>query len=124
MIYDPNRTPEIIDLANQKYNCLTEWDSLCRAKREHIIENDELDAFIKMQFPDISKETIDKISLHIQQYGRKSGNYTKLDVVYLVMQINLSLIRALNTIPDDKAISSISNAFNYLDKIVKITEVL
>lgn len=124
MKYDPNRTPEIIDLENQKYDCLMQWDSLCRAKREHIIENNELDAFIKMRFPDISEETIDKLSLHIQQYGRKSGNYTKLDVVYLAMQINLHLIRALNTATDHSTILSISRALTDLDKIVKITEVL
>ena len=121
-------TPEIdgdrITITNQKYDCLMKWDSLCRAKREHIKENNELDAFIKMRFPDISEETLNKLSLHIQQYGNKSGNYTKLDIVYLVMQINLHLIQAMGTATDHNTILSISRALNDLDKIVKITEVL
>lgn len=124
MTYDPTRTPEIIDFENQKHLCLIAWNNLLQAKREHIIENNQFDTFIKMLLPNISEETVNKISLHIQQYGNRTGNYNKFDIVYLTAQIELHLVRILSIITNDEAILHTSEVFNDLSKIRKITEVL
>ena len=124
MTYDPTRTPEIIDFENQKHLCLKAWDNLLQAKREHIIENNQFDTFIKMLLLNISEETVNKISLHIQQYGNRTGSYTKHDIVYLTAQIEVRLARALSITTDEKVILHTSKAFNDLSKIRKITEVL